>query len=108
MLWFIGGAVLFVILHKGLEDLVVSGDNALRRKFLWDMGTAAVLATAVLAAFVATFISLEWRRRVGPVAMVATPIAILGIVVHAYASYLVYTRDADTRADLEDRELPVK
>lgn len=95
MIWFVIGSLLFLVLHRVAEGYYVTGPRAVRRRFFWEMGTAAVLAAAVLAALVLTFLSHAWRDRVGPVVLIGAPVALAALAAYSYLSYLVYTRDED-------------
>ncbi|MDK2970397.1 MAG: hypothetical protein PWP23_152 [Candidatus Sumerlaeota bacterium] len=107
MLWFIGGSIIFLVLHQALEGSLVQGEKAVLRKFQWDMGTAVLLAGLVLAAVVMTVLDLDWRARFGPVVLLGGPVVLVGIGVFAYLSYLVYSGKCDSPADRESREVPI-
>ncbi len=99
MVWAFAGTVLFLLLHRAFEGIVCGSGVAWRRKFWWDMGTAAVLAVGVLAAWIVIAGESALWGRYGGVLMMATPLAAIGIGVFAHLSRLVYDRernDAET------------
>lgn len=93
MLWFLIASVGFVVAHRAVEGLVCgTGDNA-RRKFLWNMGTAAFFVLALAGGWVAILLNGAWWQSWGGVLAICTPLALAGIGAFAYLNFLVYTDD---------------
>lgn len=88
-------SLVFLVVHRALEGIVCDTDRGdpARRRFLWNMGTAAFFLLALGALVFLTFLNVAWRQSFGPIVLFGAPVALVGISVFAYANYLVYTRD---------------
>ena len=92
MLWVLAATVIILFFHRAVEGAVCSEGITWRRKYVWDMSTAAVLMVMVCVAWI--FVAGEgslWSDYGGILAL-STPVTVAGIGFFAWLSRLEYDR----------------
>jgi hypothetical protein len=88
------GVAFLLFLHRAIEGMLVSSadqeDEAGRRKFIFEMGTAIFLFLGWAAAIAATLLINEWRTKYMGIVLFSTPFIFVGIAFFSYMSFLVY------------------
>lgn len=90
MSWIFPASVVFVLLHKVLENIVCSSGNAARRKHALDLGTAGVMVAVMAGCWAFVFFDTSFRQDYAPILFLATPFVVVGASVFAYMSRLAY------------------
>lgn len=103
MIWAGIALVLFLLLHKAVEPMVVErGEHPSRRRLYWNLGTAGFFVVALLGLWVFSFFNASWRMEYGGVLFLGSPVLLIVIAIFAYMNYIVYG-DGDEEAGSWDR-----
>ncbi len=95
VLWLIPAAILFLVLHQAIEGIVCSSGKIARRKFIWNMATAAGMLIGLGTAFWVIYGDAALRQEYGGFLLLVSPFAVIGIGIFAFLSHLVYDPDDD-------------